>query len=995
MTDHAPTSSTARALRPDIQGLRALAVVAVILDHAIGWPLGGFVGVDVFFVISGFLITGLLLRDLERTGRVSFRDFYAKRMRRILPAALVVLAVTAGVGFVVFNVTRAWQTVWDAVYSLVFVANWRFAAQGTDYFHASDAVSPLQHFWSLSVEEQFYLVWPGLVMLLLLLLPAALRRGAPASASASGAGSASARASVSASRMRAVRIVVGVAAAIVVAASFGWAVVQTGSDPTVAYFSTLTRAWELALGAVLAAALPLLLRLPSVLRAVLGWVGLAGIVASFFVIDGGSTPFPGPGAALPVVATAVLIAGGVGGGRQRHLFPLTNPVSVFVGDMSYSLYLWHFPVIVFFAVLLPTPGPTTTGIVLATIGALALVSYFLVEQPLHRSPLLRSFRVAAPGDPEQSPPPDARDGASSGAGGGAGRTGTRYGSGSAAARTGTRYGSAASPAVSARPAGRGSTGASAPAVPSTSAGSDEGAAPNTGTRYGGGAATTRPAGWTPGSLYSPASAQRLRPGNPRAAARPTAARPAGEGPAGSAAAAGATSAGAAPSAGSAAAGAAAAAAGASPAGAPPRPHTDPAARASEAAPRAGDAGRPPSSASDATTALARESATASATSGATAASTTDVTTASASAAATTPPTPPARVRTPAEARAARRAAWGAWRERFGTQFLLSGSGLVVVVVLLALVLQFTVRGGAPLAQFDFGGGGADTPSDSSQVADPTPILQGALQEALGATEWPNLTPSLDQVMSRTSSDNPARACFDPGSTPDFGRCTWGSGSAPNHMYLVGDSTAMAYAPAFKKLAEQSGGQWRITTIGMYGCRFTDVLVKNDGAGVMDSCPQRKADVAARISADAPQLVVVSNAYALGNAASGSPLSASALIASTAKEMSKYNVPGRIVYLAPPPLGADLGTCYSPVTGPSACAVAVDGAWHDFENAAESTAAASGDHAISSLPFSCWNEMCPAFAGTLPMKYDETHLTVAFSESLSAILRYDFASLGLM
>lgn len=933
MSDHAPTTTPRRALRPDIQGLRALAVVAVILDHAIGWPLGGFVGVDVFFVISGFLITGLLLRDVERTGRVSFRDFYTKRMRRILPAALVVLAISAAAGFVVFNVTRAWQTVWDAVYSLVFVANWHFAEQGTDYFHASDAVSPLQHFWSLSVEEQFYLVWPGLVMLLLLLLPGALRRGGAASGS-----SASVSASTSASRMRAVRIVVGVAAAIVVAASFGWAVLQTGTDPTVAYFSTLTRAWELALGAVLAAAVPVLLRLPSAVRAVLGWLGLAGIVASFFVIDGGSTPFPGPWAALPVAATAVLIAGGVGGGAQRHLFPLTNPVSVFLGDMSYSLYLWHFPVIVFFAVLLPTPGPTTTGIVLATIGAFSLVSYFLIEQPFHRSPLLRSFRVVAPGDPE--PVSDARGGSSAGssAGVGAGRTGTRYGSGSASARTGTRYGSGASPAASARPAVRGSEGNPAPTVPSTSAGSGEGAASNTGTRYGGGAATTRPAGWTPGSLYSPASAQRLRPGGPRAASpRPATSRPA------DAAGAAATPAGA--TASSPEDAAAAASPGAVAAGASPRPHADTAAHPA--------------------------------------------------------PTPPARVRTREEARAARRAAWGAWRERFGTQFLLSGSGLVVIVVLLALVLQFTVRGGAPLAQFDFGGGGAGAgagaggTTDTSQVADPTPILQDALQQALGATEWPNLSPSLDQVMSRTSSDNPARTCFDPGATPDFGRCTWGSGSAPNHMYLVGDSTAMAYAPAFKKLAEQSGGQWRITTIGLYGCRFTDVLVKNDGAGVMDSCPQRKADVAAQISADSPQLVVVSNAYALGNAASGSPLSASALVASTQTEMAKYGVPGRIVYLAPPPLGADLGTCYSPVTGPSSCAVAVDGAWHDFENAAESAAASTGDHAISSLPFSCWNEMCPAFAGTLPTKYDETHLTVAFSESLSAILRYDFASLGLM
>ena len=519
MTDHALDSARSRVLRPDIQGLRAVAVVAVILDHAIGWPIGGFVGVDVFFVISGFLITGLLLRDIERTGRVSFRDFYGKRIRRILPAALLVLVVVTAAAFVVFNVTRAWQTVWDAVYSLVFVVNWHFAVQGTDYFHASDAVSPLQHFWSLSVEEQFYLVWPGLLLLLTFLLPAALRKNR-------------------ARRMRAVRLTVAAAAMIIVAVSFGWAMLQTASDPTVAYFSTLTRAWELGVGALLATAVPLLRRLPAVLRGLLGWAGLAGVVASFFLVDGGATPFPGPGAALPVAATAVLIAGGVGGGRQGHLSPITNPVTVFLGDLSYSLYLWHFPVIVFFAVLLPTPGTSTTVIVLATIAALAVVSYFLVEQPLHRSPLLQSFR-GVPLEPVAAwGAGDAAAGDSEGEAGGspasAGapvrapetrRTGTRYGGGGAAAgRAGgssaTRPVPSSSPGRAPRtPGASGASGASGALGASGASGESDagGSATGSNSRYARGAATTRPAGWTPGSRYSPMSAQRLRSGSPRPA----------------------------------------------------------------------------------------------------------------------------------------------------------------------------------------------------------------------------------------------------------------------------------------------------------------------------------------------------------------------------------------------------------------------------------------------------------------------------------------------
>jgi peptidoglycan/LPS O-acetylase OafA/YrhL len=353
----APQGIKKAVFRPDIQGLRMVAVLAVIVDHLFHWPSGGFVGVDVFFVISGFLITGLLLREHDRTGTISFRGFYARRVKRILPAATAVVVATIAVSYLVFSQVRAETTLWDGIWATFFAANWHFALQGTDYFNVDFAISPLQHYWSLSVEEQFYLVWPWLMLLIFWLV--GRRRSL---------------------NPRFAHRAIGLAMLLITAASFVWAVWDTTNNPTWAYFSTFTRAWELGLGALIAITASWYTRLPSLMRPVLGWLGLIGIFASFFVIDDANGGFPAPWAALPVVSTALVIVGGTGG-EQRFLWPIMNPVSSWFGDVSYSLYVWHFPVIIIGAALLPA-GLTYYLVSIGVILGLSTASYYLIENPV-------------------------------------------------------------------------------------------------------------------------------------------------------------------------------------------------------------------------------------------------------------------------------------------------------------------------------------------------------------------------------------------------------------------------------------------------------------------------------------------------------------------------------------------------------------------------------------------------------------------------------------
>ena len=314
--------------RRDVQGLRAVAVLAVIADHLFQWPADGFVGVDVFFVISGYLITGLLLREHARTGTISLRRFYVRRAKRIVPASVLVLCVTIGASYLLFSGSRARETAVDAVWSFFFAGNWRFAIQGADYFQQGLPPSPVQHFWSLAVEEQFYLAWPCLLLALLTVGARALRWS-----------------------RRERSIAVGTTIGAIALISFAWAMHQGATGPTVAYFSTFTRVWELAVGALLAVAGSALTIGSAARRAVLGWVGLVGVLAAVFLVPQ-TRGSPAPWAALPVLATALVIVSGHGD-EQRRLWPLTNPVSRYLGDISYSLYLWHFPVTVLLLALLP------------------------------------------------------------------------------------------------------------------------------------------------------------------------------------------------------------------------------------------------------------------------------------------------------------------------------------------------------------------------------------------------------------------------------------------------------------------------------------------------------------------------------------------------------------------------------------------------------------------------------------------------------------------
>ena len=273
-------------------------MLLVVLYHCKGAVSGGYVGVDVFFVISGFLITTQLARELVTAGKVSLLRFYARRARRILPAATVVTVTTVIVSGMVLFPLAARRVFDDARAAAVFSANTHFASAAADYFNSDLPLSPMQHYWSLSVEEQFYFVWPLLLIVSSLVWLTVLRRSQR-------------RRPPAAPRLK----IVIVALAAVATASFIACLLDTSRSPIWAYYSILTRAWELSAGALVALSLPLIARMDRRLAAPLTWLGIACILTAAVSFNQ-FTPFPGCAALLPVAgAVAVIGAGSAATGR--------------------------------------------------------------------------------------------------------------------------------------------------------------------------------------------------------------------------------------------------------------------------------------------------------------------------------------------------------------------------------------------------------------------------------------------------------------------------------------------------------------------------------------------------------------------------------------------------------------------------------------------------------------------------------------------------------
>ncbi|WP_312913850.1 acyltransferase family protein [Stenotrophomonas sp.] len=350
------------SFKPGIQGLRALAVMLVLVYHI--WPNsmgGGYVGVDVFFVISGFLITGILYREAAGTGGIDVLGFYAKRIRRLAPAATGVLVAVA-VCIVFVPQIRHLDTAKQIVGSALYFQNWLLASQAVDYLAAENAAGPLQHFWSLSVEEQYYIGWP-----LVFLAASALGK----------------RISTS---MRTVFLTI---ISVAFVWSLAYSIYLTPKNPGWAYFSTLTRIWELALGGALAVLVSNRQYAPvRGLREVLVVVGTISILASASLMTA-ATAFPGYAALAPTLGAAALlwVLSSNPGTLGSAVFG--NRLMVYIGDISYSLYLWHWPVVVFakFVLRVDELG-LREGVVVAAISlALAHTSKQLLEDRWRAAPV--------------------------------------------------------------------------------------------------------------------------------------------------------------------------------------------------------------------------------------------------------------------------------------------------------------------------------------------------------------------------------------------------------------------------------------------------------------------------------------------------------------------------------------------------------------------------------------------------------------------------------
>ena len=349
--------ATSPFFRPDIQGLRAVAVILVVLAHAhVAGFGGGYIGVDVFFVISGYVITGLLLRQPSRSVRANLAHFYARRIRRIVPAATVVLGATTIASYYVLGQNFDPKLLGDVRWASLFAANFRLINTGSNYFISGLAPSLVTHYWSLAVEEQFYLIYPLVVFSLSLLTPRRHR-----------------------TRLLGVLLVVGIVA------SAWWSFHLTSLHPTAAYYSPFTRFWELGLGGLVAVAPAAWARRRPVMNGLLA-IGAVVVLAVATTRFSTTSVYPGVLAWWPCAATAVLLWTGQSSVYGAPATWLAWRPLRYIGDISYSLYLWHF-VWLMLPLQMVHPPASVWATPLEILGAVAcaVASYHLLENPIRHS----------------------------------------------------------------------------------------------------------------------------------------------------------------------------------------------------------------------------------------------------------------------------------------------------------------------------------------------------------------------------------------------------------------------------------------------------------------------------------------------------------------------------------------------------------------------------------------------------------------------------------
>ena len=350
-----------RKFRPDIEGLRAIAVISVVVAHSGIGLKGGFVGVDIFFVISGYLITRHIFLEAMKTNTISLSRFYARRILRILPASMFVLLCTLLASFVWLSPLQLLSYGWDGLLAGFSGLNYRLAINGTDYFNTATIPTPFQHYWSLCVEEQFYFVWPVLMLILTKLFGKKSYFGS----------------------------IISAFLVAVIAGSLYLSYTITASSQPWAYFGLHTRAWQMAIGSLLAININQFTNLPSKLASLLSWLGFGGLMYALFTFTE-LLPYPSLWALIPTVATAIVIASGVNRNPFSFESIFGKGIFQFIGKISYSWYLIHWPIFVVFLLAGNRMDISNQLAIILISFLLSIVSFYVIENPIRHNQSFKS-----------------------------------------------------------------------------------------------------------------------------------------------------------------------------------------------------------------------------------------------------------------------------------------------------------------------------------------------------------------------------------------------------------------------------------------------------------------------------------------------------------------------------------------------------------------------------------------------------------------------------